>query len=127
MRARVTVAALLFAGTTMGAVGCTDPTVKQLNEIKTTVCACATLACADQALTAMPTAPARRIDKAQAVASEIFTCYSRLAKAGEAVPEEPPAPPTTGEPSAAATPTVPPTVPLAPNAPAPTISPTPAR
>ncbi|HPH68882.1 MAG TPA: hypothetical protein PLF40_24175, partial [Kofleriaceae bacterium] len=87
---------------------------------KTTVCACATLACADQALTAMPTAPARRIDKAQAVAGEIFECYSRLAKAGEPVPEPPPAPTDSSGPMA---PAAPPTVPLESTAPAPTMSP----
>jgi hypothetical protein len=113
-RARFLIVGLLLWGTT-AVLGCSDPTLKRLNEIKGTVCACATLACADQALTSMPTAPARRIDKAQAIASEIFTCYSRLAKSGDAVPDEAPAP---SAPAPAATPTVP----LEPTAP-PTISP----
>lgn len=64
----------------MPLTGCRDPAVQRLNQIKQVVCACKTLACADQALQAMSKTPARRLDKAQDVASEIFDCYSRLAK-----------------------------------------------
>ncbi|MBP9087675.1 MAG: hypothetical protein KBG15_16250 [Kofleriaceae bacterium] len=64
--------------------GCRDPAIQRLHQIKQAVCACQTLACANQSLQAMPTVPARRLDKAQAMANEIFDCYSRLAKSDEA-------------------------------------------
>ncbi len=76
--------AVVRSGLLLLLTNCQDPAIQRLSSIKQTVCACKTLACADVALTAMPTVPARRLDKAQAVASEIFDCYSRLAKADEA-------------------------------------------
>lgn len=75
--------ASLVSGVLMLLTSCRDPAIQRLSAVKQAVCACQTLACADAALQAMPTVPARRLDKAQAVASEIFACYSRLAKADD--------------------------------------------
>ena len=62
----------------VAAVGCGDREVAQLDSVKKAVCACDTVACADEAMKAIPQADIRASARARQVARDMMDCLARL-------------------------------------------------
>lgn len=80
------------------AIGCRDPAVSRLDEVRATVCKCKTALCAEEAMKVVPSMKVRPSPRSQRIARDMLDCLAKLHAADR---------PTTGpdEPAPAAEPT----------------------
>jgi len=79
------------------ALACGDREVERLEQVRDTVCACKTTACADGALKTLPQTDIRASARARAVARAMLDCYARLNEADRPT-SDPDAQPVTSRP-----------------------------
>ena len=83
-------------------IGCRDPGVSRLDEIRATVCKCKNALCAEEAMKVVPSLKVKPSPRSQRIARDMLDCLAKLHAADR---------PTTGPDEPAAEPPAPPAKP----------------
>jgi hypothetical protein len=73
------------------AIGCRDPELSRLEEVRVTVCKCKTALCAEEAMKVVPSMKLKPSPRSQKIAREMLDCLAKLLAADRPAtgPDEP--------------------------------------